>query len=479
MSLSASSKIKGTDIRAGLNHPVVDADGHVVEATPVILDFIKQVAGREMADRYIQFTQSFIRPNAPRKSFWLAPSGPNTIDRATAMLPRLFRARLDDAGIDVSLVYTSQGLSVAQIPDAELRIAAHRAYNMMYADIFSECKDRLIPAAIIPANTPEEALNELDYAVNELGFRLILLNTIVMRPDAEIARETPHLAQNVMQPFSVAMDNPYDFDPVWEKCIELGVAPACHNVIQGYGTTRSSPSNYVFNQMGSFAAGSEFFCRSLFFGGVTRRFPGLKFAFLEGGVGWAAQFYNSLFEYWEKRNIDTLLETLDPEKLDMELMREMAEKFGDSTLSAEKVLSSSPYWSTSKNIDRDTIDDFSAIEIEKKQDIYERFIPNFYFGCEADDRLNSIAFDTKLNRMGARLKVMMGSDIGHWDVPDMTQVLVEAHEMVEDGLCTDDDFREFVFTNVVELHTSMNPDFFSGTVLEGDVKSVTSNFTSA
>ena len=85
--------------RAGLNHPVVDADGHVVEATPVILDFIKQVAGREMADRYIQFIQSFSRPNAPRKSFWLAPSGPNTIDRATAMLPRLFRARLDDAGI--------------------------------------------------------------------------------------------------------------------------------------------------------------------------------------------------------------------------------------------------------------------------------------------------------------------------------------------------------------------------------------------
>ena len=186
-----------------------------------------------------------------------------------------------------------------------------------------------------------------------------------------------------------------------------------------------------------------------------------------------------LFEYWEKRNIDTLLETLDPEKLDMKLMQEMAEKFGDSTLSVENVLSSSPYWSTSKNIDLDTIDDFSAIEIEKKQDIYDRFIPNFYFGCEADDRLNSIAFNTKLNRMGARLKVMMGSDIGHWDVPDMTQVLVEAHEIVEDGLCTDDDFRDFVFTNAVELHTSMNPDFFKGTVLEGEVKSMTGNFISA
>ena len=194
---------------------------------------------------------------------------------------------------------------MAQIPDTELRIAAHRAYNMMYADIFSECKDRLIPAAIIPANTPEEALNELDYAVNELGFRLILLNTVVMRPDAEIARETPHLAQNVMQPFSVAMDNPYDFDPVWEKCIELGVAPACHNVIQGYGTTRSSPSNYVFNQIGSFAARQRILLPIGVLGGVTRRFPGLKFAFLEGGVDWRHSFTTACLNTG-KKEISTL-----------------------------------------------------------------------------------------------------------------------------------------------------------------------------
>lgn len=95
---------------------------------------------------------------------------------------------------------------------------------------------------------------------------------------------------------------------------------------------------------------------------------------------------------------------------------------------------------------------------------------NFYFGSEADDRMTAVAFDTKLNHYGARLNAILGSDIGHWDVPDMTQVMVEAYEMVEHGFITEDDFRDFTFGNVVEMHTGMNPDFLKGTVVENDVE---------
>ncbi len=35
---------------------------------------------------------------------------------------------------------------------------------------------------------------------------------------------------------------------------------------------------------------------------------------------------------------------------------------------------------------------------------------------------------------------------------------------------TADDFRDFSFGNVVEMHTGMNPDFFKGTVVEGEVE---------
>src|SRR2546426_2113076 len=54
--------------------------------------------------------------------------------------------------------------------------------------------------------------------------------------------------------------------------------------------------------MGHFASSQEFLCRSLFMGGVTRRFPDQRFSFLEGGVAWAAMLYSSAISHWEKRN---------------------------------------------------------------------------------------------------------------------------------------------------------------------------------
>jgi hypothetical protein len=51
----------------------------------------------------------------------------------------------------------------------------------------------------------------------------------------------------------------------------------------------------------------------------------------------------------------------------------------------------------------------------------------------------------------------------------MTEVLVEAYEGVEDGILTEEDFRDFVFANPVRLWAGMNPHFFTGTVVESQV----------
>ena len=42
--------------------------------------------------------------------------------------------------------------------------------------------------------------------------------------------------------------------------------------------------------------------------------------------------------------------------------------------------------------------------------------------------------------------------------------------MVTEELITEDDFKDFTFANAAELHASMNPDFFKGTVIEKDVE---------
>jgi hypothetical protein len=65
---------------------------------------------------------------------------------------------------------------------------------------------------------------------------------------------------------------------------------------------------------------------------------------------------------------------------------------------------------------------------------------------------------------------MFGSDISHFDVVDMTEVVEEAWEMVEDGWITEPNFRSFAFENVVSMHAGTNPDFFKGTVVEQAVE---------
>jgi hypothetical protein len=49
--------------------------------------------------------------------------------------------------------------------------------------------------------------------------------------------------------------------------------------------------------------------------------------------------------------------------------------------------------------------------------------------------------------LGARLNAIFSSDIGHFDVPEMTDVVPETHEMVEDGLAPAIDFRVSTFAS--------------------------------
>ena len=74
------------------------------------------------------------------------------------------------------------------------------------------------------------------------------------------------------------------------------------------------------------------------------------------------------------------------------------------------------------------------------------------------------------SRTGPACNAIFASDIGHWDVPDMRDVLVEAWELVDDGLLDEAEFRDFTCGNVVRMLTAGNPDFFAGTAVEGAVK---------
>ena len=112
------------------------------------------------------------------------------------------------------------------------------------------------------------------------------------------------------------------------------------------------------------------------------------------------------------------------------------------------------------------IDEWARCGVKCKEDIRELFVPKFFFGCEGDDSMTALAFDTRKNAFGARLNVLYSSDLGHYDLPDMRDAAYEAWELVEHGLISELDFRDFVFTNPVLAKARVNPEFFAGTVVE-------------
>lgn len=463
-------------IRAGLDHPIIDGDGHTVEFMPLVFDYLKEVAGNSVYERYVadrpqpllgrgrrdlwygMTPQERQYQRATRPSFWVGTG--DTYDRATAMLPDLRRARLDELGIDYSVLYPTAGLEFPLEEDDEVRPALCRAANMMNADLYADHADRMTPAAIIPVHTPEEAITELEFAVNELGLKTMYMPAQVRRPVPRVAAEAPQLGQHALYLDLIGLDSPYDYDPLWAKCVELGVAPTSHS--GGMWGARSSTSNYMYNHMGHFAQAGEAFCKALFMGGVTRRFPTLKFAFLEGGAAWACTLYGDMVGHWEKRNVDELKRTLNPANIDISRMVELFSHYGGKVTRGREQQIEEIMGQMAEHLeDLDNVDDWAACKISSVQDVYDLFVPNFYFGCEADDPSNLWAFKGK-----TRLKAIFSSDIGHWDVPDIRECVVEAYELVEDGDMTGQDFREFVFTNPVELQMGMNPDFFKGTVVE-------------
>jgi len=461
-------------VRSALSHPIIDGDGHLVEFLPAVRDELVALAGEEMAGQLdaifdaARLTRG-LDAEARRKlglfrmSWWAFPTA-NTVDRAAALLPGLMAERLPEIGIDFAILYPTFGLTVPHLDDPDLRRGACRAFNRYYAETCAPHAERLTPAAVIPMHSPEEAIEELDYAVKTLGLRAVTLAGYVARPLPGAGE-----LRGARWIDSFGPDDPKGYDAVWSHCLTLGVTPTFHSSAMGWGS-RVSQSSYVFNHIGNFATAGEATCRSLFLAGVPQRFPGLRFAFLEGGVAWGANLYSDLVGHYEKRG-GGAVDQFNPRHVDRQRMADLFAQYGSRAFQRNlEGLDDALRTLSDPAEDPDALDEFRHCQLEGPEGIRDVFAQQFFFGCEADDPMNALAFDTSLNPMGAELRAIFSSDIGHWDVPDMQDVLLEAWELVERGQLTESDFRAFAFANSVDLFTATNPKFFDGTVVEAAVR---------
>jgi hypothetical protein len=486
-------------VKQKLNFPVIDTDIHVNDYTPDVEDYVANYGGNDLvdalrkasADRIARggvsngknwYDQSAEERQHYRtiRSPWWARVTKNTLDVATYHLPELFYERQEEQGSDYSVLFPNNVLAPLGVRDPATRGALQRALNHYHIDLWRKYSDRLTPVAGVPLHTPEEGIATLEHAV-KLGFKTINIAGSVKRPVPALAEKFPNdqfpeLRKYISYEDFYGIDSIHDYDPFWAKVVEHGVPVLTHYGSQGW-TGRNSISNYMNNHIGHFADGSEAFAKALFFGGVTRRFPKLRFGLLEGGADWGARVYIHLVDRWKKRSLEGL-KHYDPLATDRAELTSLFERYGADltkgrSIQGEDLIRDTlgkNYVNGSRQPTGAELEDFALADIQSVEDIKSRWVDNFFFGSESDDRTIAHAFNHKANPLGVKINAIYSSDVGHWDVPDLTDALAEAFELAQEGVITDADFKAYVFDNPYKLYTEANPDFFKGTQVEAKLK---------
>jgi predicted TIM-barrel fold metal-dependent hydrolase len=454
-------------IRQLLDHPVIDGDGHYVDPAAPFEAFVRDAGYSDLADRCPVFAvpsrqveiggmpyaeRRRLGVNAP--AFLVLPG--ETRYLATVATPELYAERLGEAGIDFSVLYPTKGLGFFETPEED-RAMLCRLFNEYLVEIYGKHFDRFAPAAIIPMHTPEEAIAGLEHAAS-IGLKVALLASYVWRPLDEGSAPYHRWLD------TYGIDSQHDYDPVWSKAVQLGLPVAFHSPGLGF-VDRNSPSNFVYNHCGHFGAAGEAVAKSLVLGGVLQRFPQLRVTLLEGGVVNGVRLLVDLVGRWHKRGRQGMAK-LHPGNLDLRALGDLLSAYHSPSapFPPEQVLGDAD-WSLAESAP----DDFAPIGADGINEICKVFATNLFWGCEADDPLVGLAFDTKVTPGATRVPAVMGSDVGHWDVTHFDSPLAETWELVEKGILDADQLRDFVFTNAVRLYGDPSGQFFRGTAIEREV----------
>src|SRR5271167_1436591 len=96
-------------LRASLDHPVIDGDGHLIEPAPLFDHYLRKIGGDDLMERYRRELRE--RPTGSRgdreagdmRGAWWGITN-DAYDLATVMAPRLLYSRLNELGVDFSIL---------------------------------------------------------------------------------------------------------------------------------------------------------------------------------------------------------------------------------------------------------------------------------------------------------------------------------------------------------------------------------------
>ncbi len=317
-------------------NPVISADSHMMEPAELWTERLDEKF-RERAPRVIRseskgdflFVAPGISPFPVAGGFAAGRSGKelkeflgraNRQDGYEAARPSGWDPveRIKDQDIDgvrAEVLYTTLGMPLFGLDDAELQRACFRVFNDWVAEFASHDRKRFHPIALISLEDIGEGVRELERAAKS-GLK-----------GAMIWGAPPR-------------DKPYylrDYDPFWRAAQELRMPLSLH-VVTGKKPPKSKEAREkIKSRNPSFARGYmnlihevQKSLTDVIFGGVLMRFPELRIVSAENDTGWIAHYMYRLDHAFEKFG------ALSSEPLDMKpseyVRRQMWATFQDDPI---------------------------------------------------------------------------------------------------------------------------------------------------
>ncbi len=185
-------------------------------------------------------------------------------DKPVELLPSLSdltarRQAMASRGIEHQ-VLSPPMISVSYRLEARQGQALSRLFNEINAAAARASEGRLIPVATVPMQSMRAAVEELDYAVKQLGIRMVIIDTNI---------NGANLDEEIFRPF-------------FARAAELGVLVQVHPYHERGAAAERLPRYYLCNLIGN-PIETAIAAASLIFGGVLERYPPLNVCLVHGG----------------------------------------------------------------------------------------------------------------------------------------------------------------------------------------------------
>ena len=206
---------------------------------------------------------------------------------------------MDEDGIDAAVLFGGGPLGTT---DSELYIESYRAYNRWLADFCNKSGGRLKGVAYLPMRDVAESVGLLREAL-KLGLRSVNIPAYPQSPDGFT---TSAGVKNMQQGQVAALtgdpnsERAYwqaEFDPFWKEIADNDVTVTFHlgGRINRFGQNQHFLPDHLMTKV----AMAEPIAVALY-GGLFDRYPTMRWAIIESGVGWMAWAAQYMDHSWGK-----------------------------------------------------------------------------------------------------------------------------------------------------------------------------------